>query len=178
MSYKPYSIKLTENQKKSLAKAYKNKEAVVFRLPVNQLSGTDGMRLTKTQINKINKSRKNKTGMDLKISKSQIRKSVDRGGSLFSSLLSLGTKLLPYASKIATKVLPGLATGALSSLGSFTTDKILGSGAQNRPAPGYGYGFQIPISNLPQLSNVLNLLTPTQKREYKKAISKWFWYEY
>ena len=30
--------------------------------------------------------------------------------------------------------------------------------------------FQIPISNLPQLSNVLNLLTPTQKREYKKAI--------
>ena len=41
--------------------------------------------------------------MDLKISKSQIRKSVDRGGSLFSSLLSLGTKLLPYASKIATK---------------------------------------------------------------------------
>ena len=27
MSYKPYSIKLTENQKKSLAKAYKNKEA-------------------------------------------------------------------------------------------------------------------------------------------------------
>ena len=55
----------------------------------------------------------NGTGVDLKISKSQIRHLVQEGGSLWSSLLTLGTKALPYATKAVTKVAPALATGAL-----------------------------------------------------------------
>ena len=73
--------------------------------------------LTKTQIKKIEKATRNKTGVDIKISKTQIRKSVKHGGSLFSSLLSLGTKLLPLAAK-------PLAKNARSALGNLEVNKI------------------------------------------------------
>ena len=50
--------------------------------------------------------------------KTQIRKVVQHGGSLWSTLFSLGAKALPFVSEAASKVLQGLATGALSALGS------------------------------------------------------------
>jgi len=53
---------------------------------------------------------------------------VKQGGYLWSNLFSLGTKMLPMATNLASKVLPGLATGALGSIGNFTMDKILGQG--------------------------------------------------
>ena len=57
--------------------------------------------------------------------------------------MAVSTKLLPAVLgstlKIASKVLPGVATGALSSLGSFGMDKILGQGVQTG-------GFLVPQS--------------------------------
>ena len=41
----------------------------------------------------------NKTGADIKISKTQIRKAVQQGGSLWSSLFKIGTKLLQWQRK-------------------------------------------------------------------------------
>ena len=73
--------------------------------------------LTKRQITKIKKSLANGAGTDIKISKSQIRKSVKHGGNLFTSLASLGARVLPYAVKGISKAVPALATGAVSSLG-------------------------------------------------------------
>ena len=55
--------------------------------------------LTKTQLKRIQKSLNNGTGADIKISKTQIRKVAKQGGSLFSSLASLGARVLPYAVK-------------------------------------------------------------------------------
>ena len=76
--------------------------------------------LTKSQINKLNKAAKAKSvGSDIKISKTQIRKSVQHGGNLWSSILSLGSKIEPRALPCASKALSGLATGALSSIGNF-----------------------------------------------------------
>lgn len=53
---------------------------------------------------------------------------------IWSSLAALGARALPKVLLITTseitKVLPGLATGALRSLGSFGMDKILGLGVQ------------------------------------------------
>ena len=80
--------------------------------------------LTKRQINKLMKARKMNKGSDIKISKTQIRKAVVHGGSLWSSLFSLGTKLLPYAGREAAKAVPALATGALSALGSLGINKL------------------------------------------------------
>ena len=84
--------------------------------------------LTKRQISKIEKSLANGTGSDIKISKTQIRKSVKHGGNLFSSLASLGAKVLPYAIKGISKAVPALATGAATALGELGINKIFGKG--------------------------------------------------
>ena len=56
------------------------------------------------------------TGSDIKISKKQIRKAIKYGGSLWGSLVSLGSKLLPMAMPLAKKAIAPIATGALSAL--------------------------------------------------------------
>ena len=53
--------------------------------------------LTKTQLKRIQKSLAIGTGVDIKISKTQIRKVAKQGGNLFTSLASLGARVLPYA---------------------------------------------------------------------------------
>ena len=84
--------------------------------------------LTQRQINKIEKSLVNSTGSDIKISRTQIRPSVKHGASLFTSLASLGARLLPYAIKGISKVAPALATGATSALGDIGIKKLFGKG--------------------------------------------------
>ena len=84
--------------------------------------------LTKTQINKLRKAMSQGTGSDIKISKTQIRKAIKHGGSLWGSLISLGSKLLPMAMSLAKNAVAPLAAGALSGLASLGVDKIFGKG--------------------------------------------------
>ena len=114
-TYLEYHVNLSEGQKENLAKALNTGSEITIRLKNNQLRGSDELMLTKTQVNKIQKAVSKKSGVDLKISKTQIRNSVKRGGSLFSSLALLGTNALPFATKAAAKALPTLAT-ALATL--------------------------------------------------------------
>lgn len=58
-------------------------------------------------------------GVEIKICEIQIRHVVRHGGYLFSTLVSLGVRLLPVVSK---KVLPALATCAIDSLGGLAMD--------------------------------------------------------
>ena len=120
------------------------------------------MMLTKTQLKRIKKAMNNSTGVDLKISKTQISHVVQEGGSLWSSLFSLGTKALPYATKAVTKVAPALATGALQALGSLGIDKIFGKGQTG--------GFLIPQNKIDQLIKYKDLLTKKQKEQIVSAI--------
>ena len=114
--------------------------------------------LTKTQINKIRKAAECGTGVDINISKTQIRKSVIEGGSLWSSLISLGAKALPYVTSAASKALPALATGTVSALGSLGVDKIFGKGVQTG-------GFLIPHNKIDQLIKHKDWLTEAQKNK-------------
>ena len=139
-NYLEYGVHLSDGQKENLVKAIKTNSELTLRLKNNQLSGRDELMLTKTQLNKIKKAISQKTGVDLKISKTQIRKSVREGGSLFSSLALLGAKVLPYATKAASKALPALATGAVSALGSLGIDKMFGKGMTG--------GFLIPQNKI------------------------------
>ena len=77
-----YHVNLSDGQKANLAKAIKTGSELTLRLKNNQLRGNDELTLTKTQVNKIQKAITSKTGADIKISKTQIRKSVKQGGSL------------------------------------------------------------------------------------------------
>ena len=112
-----YNYSLTPNQKSKLMSAIRNKSPLTLRLKHSHLHGSDELMLTQRQIAKIKKSLANGTGSDIKISKTQITRSVKHGGNLFTSLLSLGSKLLPYAIKGVSKVAPALATGAATALG-------------------------------------------------------------
>ena len=163
MSYVRYKVNLSTGQKEKLTKALSNKSAVTIPLTKGDLTGSDELMLIKTQLKRIQKALNNGTGVDLKISKTQIRHLVQEGGSLWNSLLTLGTKALPYATKAVTKVAPALATGALQALGSLGIDKIFGNGVQTG-------GFLIPQDKIDQLIKYKDLLTKKQKEQIVSAI--------
>ena len=119
--------------------------------------------LTQRQIAKIKKSLRNGTGSDIKISKTQIRRSVKYGGSLFSSLASLGARVLPYAIKGISKAVPALATGAATALGEIGLNKIFGKGATK------GGGITIPPQFFPLLPPLVREFTKSQINQINKA---------
>ena len=132
--------------------AYTNTASLVIRLSTNQLQGPDELMLTKTQINRVKKAIKTQKGVNINISKTQIKKVIKKGGSLFSVLFS---KLIPLANK---HILPGLALGATTGLASNVVNKI------------FGRGFNIPYTNLPQLYNYVDLLTAKQKTDLTNSL--------
>ena len=156
-TYIEYRVKLTDGQKSKLASAIRNKTALTLRLKHSHLRGSDELMLTKRQIAKIKKSLANGTGTDIKISKTQIRKSVKHGGNLFSSLASLGAKVLPYAIKGISKAVPALATGAATALGELGINKI------------FGKGITIPPQFFPMLPPLVREFTKSQINQINKA---------
>ena len=126
--YYPYGVSLSKGQLEKLSRAYNNNSVITIRLARNELSGPHQLMLAKTQINKLRKAMNQGTGSDIEISKTQIRKAVRRGGSLWGSLINLGSKLLPMAMPLAKKAAAPLVTGALSGLASLDVDKIFGKG--------------------------------------------------
>mgnify|MGYP001813225904 CR=1 FL=1 len=158
-SYKPYSVTLSLHQKQELANAYKKKSAITIRLSYDELAGSDQLMLTNTQIKRIKKAISMKKGVDLKISKTQIKHIVKRGGSLASVLMGLAPKIMPAITK---HILPGLALGATSSIGSTAIDKMFGRGQKG--------GFLIPKEKLNQLSDYVNLFTKKQIQDFYNAL--------
>ena len=124
-TYFEYGVTLIDNQKRSLASAINNKTPLTLRTKNSNLRGNDELMLTKTQLGKIQKSLAGGTGVDLRISKTQIRKVAKQGGNLFTSLSSLGARVLPFAVKGLSKAVPALATGAFSALGVWELIRFL-----------------------------------------------------
>ena len=81
--YYPYGVSPSEGQLEKLSRAYNNNSAITIRLDRKELSGPHELILTKTQINKLRKAMSQGTRSDIKISKTQIRKAVRQGGSLW-----------------------------------------------------------------------------------------------
>ena len=118
---------------------YRKKAPVTLRLKNNQLTGTTKLLLTRTQINKINKSKKNGTGTDIRISVSQMRKQTGGSlGSLFASLSPYAMKALP-----ALATLPASIRCSASALSSAGTKKVIGSGL-----------FSVPQSKMDKLIQI------------------------
>ena len=115
-------------------------------------------------------------GLKFHFSKSSIRKSVKKGGSLWTSLISLGTKALPLVTKGVAKVAPHLATGALSALGSLGIDKIFGKGMQGGAVLPDAIvkmiqrGIEVPVKFLVNLINMKEMLTNAQKTLIGKGL--------
>ena len=171
-----YKVNLSQGQKAKLAKAIRDGSALKLRLSKNALSGNDELLLSPRQIAKLQKAKRNNSGVEISFSKSSIRKSVKHGGSLWTSLFSLGTKALPFVTKGVSKVAPHLATGALSALGSLGIDKIFGSGMQGGTilpdaiVKMLQKGIEIPVKFLVNLINMKEMLTNAQKTLIGKGL--------
>jgi len=110
LDYLPFKIALTDGQKKKLQKAFAAKLAVTLCVKPEQIGRGDELLLTGTQINKMKKAASERRGADLKMSKTQIEKTAQRGGSIFSSLFSLARQLIKPAIKALASA--GLSFGA------------------------------------------------------------------
>ena len=157
-TYFEYGVNLSDNQKRSLASAMNSKSPLTLRIKHGNLTGNDELMLTKTQLKRIQKSLNNGTGADIKISKTQIRKVAKQGGNLFSTLASLGARVLSYAVKGLSKAVPALTTGAVSALGSLGIDNI------------FGKGMHIPKKFFPMVPNIVNELTQSQINEINRVM--------
>ena len=155
-------MSLSKGRLEKLSRAYINNSAITIRLGRNELSGPHELMFTKTQINKLKKAMSQGTGSDIEISETQIRKAVKRGGSLFGSLMSLGSKLIPMAMPLAKKAVAPLVTGALSGLASLGVDKIFGKGQRG--------GFLIPQDKIAQLIAYKHVLSAGQKKDILNAL--------
>ena len=167
-----YKVNLSQGQKAKLAKAIKDGSALKLRLGKNALSGPDELFLSPRQIAKLEKAKRNNSGVEISFSKSSIRKSVKQGGSLWTSLL----KLTPFVTKGVAKVAPHLATGALSALGSLGIDKIFGKGVQGGAVfpdaivKMLQKGIEVPVKFLVNLINLKEMFTNAQKTLIGKGL--------
>ena len=149
-----YEIKvsLSPNQKKNLSKAYHKRETIVLRLTKDSLSGNDTLYVPSNVVKRLKKNQKLRKGMDIKLAKTNIRKQV--GGSLLTSILTLGRTLAPTLGKtLGLSALAGLASEGASQV----VKKISG-------------GFLIPQNKIDQLIAYKHLLTDKQKRDILNSV--------
>ena len=104
-----------------------------------------GVSLSKGQLEKLSRAYNNNSAI-----------------SLWGSLISLGSKLLPMAIPLAKKAAAPLVTGALSGLASLGVDKIFGKGQRG--------GFLIPMDKIAHLVAYKHLLTTGQKKDILKSL--------
>ena len=149
-----YEIKvsLSPNQKKNLSNAYHKRETIVLRLTKDSLSGNDTLYVPSNVVKRLEKNQKLRKGMDIKLAKTNIRKQV--GGSLLTSILTLGRTLAPILSKtLGLSALAGLASEGASQV----VKKISG-------------GFLIPQNKIDQLIAYKHLLTNKQKKDILNSL--------
>ena len=155
-----YEIKvsLSPNQKKNLSNAFHKRETIVLRLTKDSLSGNDTLYVPSNVVKRLRKNQKLKKGMDIKLAKTNIRKQV--GGSLLTSILTLGRTLAPTLGKtLGLSALAGLASEGASQV----VKKIAGKGVQSG-------GFLIPQNKIDQLIAYKHLLTDKQKRDILNSV--------
>ena len=155
-----YEIKvsLSPNQKKNLSNAYHKRETIVLRLTKDSLSGNDTLYVPSNVVKRLEKNQKLRKGMDIKLAKTNIRKQV--GGSLLTSILTLGRTLAPTLGKtLGLSALAGLASEGASQI----VKKISGNGIQSG-------GFLIPQNKINQLIAYKHLLTNKQKQDILNSL--------
>ena len=158
-TYFPYKVNLSEGQKKKLGRAFKANCALTLRLSGNQTSGNDELMLTANQKKRIAKAAALGKGVEIKISKTQIRKVMKQGGSLFSAIIPLARSLAPTLAKtLGLSALAGLASEGASQVAK----KISGNGMKG--------GFLIPQDKIQKLIDNKHLLTNKQKQEILAAL--------
>ena len=158
--YVKTGLTLSQNQKEKIKTAFQNKTGLTLKMNVNQLTGSDFLGLTKTQVKRVNAAKAK--AITLKLSKRQISK---QGGFIGTLLAGLAGSLLPSllggkglalpGTKGKGLVLPGTKGKGLVIPGTtkrgrtyhFNTPQILGQGLI--------LGANSPFKNIPILGMIL-----------------------
>ena len=151
------NVRLSDNQKKNLSNAYHKRETIVLRLTNDSLNGNDTLYVPATVKKRLQKNRASHKGMDIKLAKTNIRKQV--GGSLLSTVLSLGMRALPAIGKT-------LGLSALGGLAEAGAKKLIGSGQKGGALP---LPMMIPFNAINKLMPYLNMFTTKQQRDIINA---------
>ena len=118
-NYISHGLKISDSQKEKRKLAIKNNEPVTIRV---EDIGDDILALTTTQINQINKAFEKDKGVNIKLSKQQLK--YNTGG--FIGLLARSA--LPIAAKVLPQVGKHLALGSLAGVATNLVNKVLGKG--------------------------------------------------
>ena len=147
------SVNLSDGQKRKLAKAYRDKEEVSIKLSNKNLSGSDTLLVPKNTVNRVAKSKGLGKGVQIKISKANVRKQT--GSGIASSVLPVLRNVAPTIGKtLGLSALAGLASEGVSQV----IKKISG-----------GQIFQVPNQHLFRLAMLSELLNKGQIRDLAKA---------
>ena len=182
-NYQEARVKLTNTQLNKLKSAAKNKTGTILRLNKKNFEDEElphELFLTTRQTTKIRNAFANNMSTDIKLSKAQISKIIQSGGSFGSWLGNLGKKALTnIAIPLARDNLPGLVSNLISNAINKFERKISGKGAVRA-----GKGFTLFISNedmiviikiiksLEDSGVLIDGVTETVKHEIKKQEGK------
>ena len=130
--YKSVNVNLSENQINKLRQAINaGCTATSIKLGYDDLDGDHTIFITNGQYNKLQNARNRGKGLTIRMSGRQLKHNTQEGGFLGALLPMLGTAARvvgPALMGVAKKVLPHLATGALSGLASTGVSKLFGDG--------------------------------------------------
>ena len=119
-------VNISENQQQKMKHAVDAKSPVSIRLNYEDLCGSDVLALTNSQVNRMTKAYQDGKGITIKMSKRQVVHSMKIEGGF---LAGLPAKALSF---LAKTVLPTLATGVLSGVGSALAQKATNKAMGNR----------------------------------------------
>ena len=131
--YKSVNVNLSDNQINKLRQAINaNCTATSIKLSHDDLDGDHTIFITNGQYNKLQNARDRGKGLTIRMSSKQLKHNTKtQGGFLGAILPALGAVARvagPALMGVAKKVLPHLATGALSGLASTGVSKLFGNG--------------------------------------------------
>ena len=120
--YVNVEVNISEGQKEKIKQAIQTGATVSIRLQHGDLTGKDVLALTQAQINKMTKAYQNGTGMTIKFSKTQLEHNAKVEGGFIGAILPF---LATAGRFLLSSVLPSLATGLLSGVGSAAGSKAV-----------------------------------------------------
>ena len=120
VEYTKVNVKLTNPQLSKLKKPVKSSERATLRIGIKNLNKEDlphELLLTTRQSTKLRNAINNNLATDIKLSKAQIKKSIQSGGFLGKLLSKLAGPLMKVAMPLAKNVLAPLGlTAAMSAI--------------------------------------------------------------
>lgn len=127
--YTNVKVNISQGQAEKIKRAAQTGSTVSIRLSNSDLVGEHVLALTDAQLNKISKAYQSGTGVTIKMSKTQLEHNKKVEGGFIGAILPF---LAKAGSFLLSNVIPSLATGVLSGVGSAAgskvVDKIAGNG--------------------------------------------------